>query len=214
MDISEKISEQYQSYTNVYTYRSSACIRAGPREKKSLFSSLKQTTLFLFQYLTLTGGIFLLLMGVINYSAYSQRIAIGSILERTHKCTRWSQWPPLKSHFCHSTCIRRSKQWSPWRSRNCKRKKYLKQNLLSSMVEIMVLNDSSQMQEHKILSVRISHLLLTKTVSWYQNLGKMSHSSMWWSIMAPISKRCMKFLWKNFVKESFATLVQLSRKSW
>ena len=44
-------------------------------KKKSLFSSLKQTTLFLFQYLTLTGGIFLLLMGVINYSAYSQRIA-------------------------------------------------------------------------------------------------------------------------------------------
>lgn len=44
-------------------------------KKKSLFTSLKQTTIFLFQYLSLTGAIFFVLMGAINYSAYSQRIA-------------------------------------------------------------------------------------------------------------------------------------------
>ncbi len=44
-------------------------------KKKSLFPSLKQTSIFLIQYLSLTGAIFFLLMGVINYSAYSQRVA-------------------------------------------------------------------------------------------------------------------------------------------
>lgn len=44
-------------------------------KKKTFFSSLKQTTFFLIQYLSLTGAIFFVLMGAINYSAYSQRIA-------------------------------------------------------------------------------------------------------------------------------------------
>ena len=44
-------------------------------KKRSLFSSLGHTTFVLIQYLSLTGMIFLLLMGAINYSAYSQRIA-------------------------------------------------------------------------------------------------------------------------------------------
>lgn len=44
-------------------------------KSKSIFSSLKQTSIFLLQYLTLTGAIFFVLMWAINYSAYSQRIA-------------------------------------------------------------------------------------------------------------------------------------------
>ena len=44
-------------------------------KKKSLFSSLKQTSIFLVQYISLTGVIFFLLMGAINYSAYSQRVS-------------------------------------------------------------------------------------------------------------------------------------------
>lgn len=44
-------------------------------KKKTLFSSLTQTSVFLLQYLSLTGLIFFLLMGAINYSAYSQRVS-------------------------------------------------------------------------------------------------------------------------------------------
>lgn len=44
-------------------------------KKKNLFSSLTQTSVFLLQYISLTGLIFFLLMGAINYSAYSQRIS-------------------------------------------------------------------------------------------------------------------------------------------
>jgi LPXTG-site transpeptidase (sortase) family protein len=43
--------------------------------KKSLLSSLKDTSIFLVQYLSLTGAIFLVLMGALNYSAYSSRLA-------------------------------------------------------------------------------------------------------------------------------------------
>lgn len=75
VDVSEKVS----TYTNpiqMYTHIDPLlAYEQSLGKKKSIFSSLKQTTIFLIQYLSLTGAIFFLLMGVINYSAYSQRVA-------------------------------------------------------------------------------------------------------------------------------------------
>lgn len=75
VDISEKIS----TYTNpipMYTHIDPLlAYEQSLGKKKSLLSSLGQTTYLLIQYLFLTGTIFLLMMGAINYSAYSQRVA-------------------------------------------------------------------------------------------------------------------------------------------
>jgi LPXTG-site transpeptidase (sortase) family protein len=43
--------------------------------QRSLFGSLRHTSFFLLQYLSLTGAIFLVMLGALNYSAYSSRIA-------------------------------------------------------------------------------------------------------------------------------------------
>jgi len=44
------------------------------QKQKGIFSSLGNTFRFLFSYLLVTGGVFFLLLAILNYSAYSTRI--------------------------------------------------------------------------------------------------------------------------------------------